>query len=118
MPDDVESEAAAGADKGGIRDTLRDVALSGLAAIFMGEDAVRKYVKELKLPKELVGILLENISKKKDDFYGLLAKEVGQVMSKVDLGKEISNFLRQHRIDMQLKVSFESKDPVGEKPNV
>jgi hypothetical protein len=89
--------------------SLQELALSGLATLFMTEDAVRGYLKELKLPKELVALLLDGVSKKKDDFYGLLVKEFGRVLNKVDISKEVSKFLEQHHLHLEAKVSFEPK---------
>lgn len=93
-----------------IGEMMKDIALGGLATYFMTEDAIRGYLKELKLPKELVGQMLDGASKKKDDFYGLLVKEFGKMLSKVDLTKEISRFMETHHINVSAKVSFEPKD--------
>ena len=87
----------------------RDVAATGLATIFMTEDSVRNYLKEKKLPKELIAPFLDGFSKKKDDFYGLVAKEVGRVLSKIDISNEVGKFLEKHKIHFEAKVSFEPK---------
>ncbi|MBI4403307.1 MAG: hypothetical protein HY537_04060 [Deltaproteobacteria bacterium] len=92
-----------------LTEMVRELSLTALAAFFMTEDSVRNYLKELKLPKELVSLLLDGISKKKDDFYALLAKEFGQMLSKFDLGTELGKFLSQHKIHFEAKVSFEPK---------
>ena len=98
-----------GADKPWWNSAARELVLTGLATVFMTEESVRKYFKDLKLPKEVIAVLLESLSKKKDDFYNRLAKEFGQVFSKVDFGKEIGRFLETHRIQFEGKVSFEKK---------
>lgn len=95
----------------------RDVAATGLATIFMTEDSVRKYIKEKKLPKELVAPFLDGFSKKKDDFYGLVAKEVGRVLSKIDISSEVGRFLEKHKIHFEAKVSFEAKSPTEVTPD-
>ena len=87
---------------------MKELTLTGLATVFMTEDSVRNYLREKKLPKELVSLVLESISKKKDDFYGLLAKEFGRVLSKIDLSQEIAKFMEQHRV--HIDISFESKE--------
>jgi len=74
----------------------------------MTEDSVRSYLKDKKLPKELVSLLLDGIGKKKDDFYGLLAKEFGRVLSKIDLTQEMSKFMEKHKMNVQ--ISFERKE--------
>lgn len=108
-PENIESEEK---DPKGERpwwsETVKEMTLTGLATIFMTEESVRNYLKEKKLPKELVGLVLDSITKRKDDFYGLLAKEFGRVLSKVDIGGEVSKFLETH--DVTLNFSFKRKD--------
>ena len=99
-------------DKNGWGQVVREVALAGLATVFMTEDSVKKYIKELKIPKELVQMLLENVGKKKDDLYGVIGREVGQFLSKIDAGKEISKLLQGYKI--KLSVTFEPKEKLQE----
>ena len=87
---------------------MKELTLTGLATVFMTEDSVRSYLRDKKLPKELVSLVLDSISKKKDDFYGLLAKEFGRVLAKIDLSKEITKFMEQHRV--HIDISFEAKE--------
>ncbi len=99
-------------------EVMRELALGGLATYFVTEDAIRGYLKEMKLPKEVVSVLLDGISKKKDDFYGLLVKEFGRVLSKVDISQEVSKFLEHHRIHVEAKVSFEAKKGEAKKGHI
>lgn len=94
-------------------EAVKEFTLTGLATIFMTEESVRNYLKEKKLPKELVSLVLESITKRKDDFYGLLAKEFGRVLGKIDIGKEVSKFLETH--DVTLNISFRKKEGEGVK---
>lgn len=91
----------------------RDITATGLATLFMTEDSVRSLLKEKKMPKELLAPLLEGFGKKKDDFYGLVAKEVGRVLSKIDISQEVGKFLEKHKVHLEAKVSFEPKEKVG-----
>ncbi|MCB0404553.1 MAG: hypothetical protein KDD51_07180 [Bdellovibrionales bacterium] len=104
-----ENNSEKNESKGPLAGIVRELALTGLATVFMTEDSVRKYLKELKLPKELAGYLLESASKKKDDFYGLLAKEVGRVVSKVDVEKAVGKFLEGHEVKVTASFSFTPK---------
>jgi hypothetical protein len=96
-------------DKPWWTEMMRELALTGMATFFMTEDSVRGYIKDLKLPKEIVALLLDSVSKKKDDFYGLMAKEVGRMMAKIDITSEVSRFLEKHHIHVEAKFSFEPK---------
>ena len=66
--DDINSDDSDSKDeKPPLKEMVRELALTGIAAVFMTEDSVRKYLKELKVPKELVGYFIESASKKKDE---------------------------------------------------
>lgn len=107
-PDEDETTQDSG-EKAKIAGVVRDLALSGLATVFMTEDSVRKYLKDLKLPKEAAGFLMDSLGKKKDEFYALAAKELGKFLAKVDVGKEIGSFLRDHEISVKATFSFQPK---------
>ena len=92
-----------------IADFVKELASQGLATYFLTEDVVKASIKDLKVPKELVGGMLEGLFKKKDEFYSLLVKEFGKVLSQVDLSKEITRFLETHEIKLEVKVKFEPK---------
>jgi hypothetical protein len=94
-------------DKPWWSEMMKDLTLTGLATVFMTEDSVRGYLKDKKLPKEIVSLVLEGFSKKKDDFYGLLAKEFGRVLSKIDLSAEIAKFMEEHKVHVE--ISFDKK---------
>jgi hypothetical protein len=110
---DEEKNPEWGTDKPWWTEMMRELALSGMATFFMTEDSVRKHLKELKLPKELGALILDSVSKKKDDVYGMLAKEFGKMLSKIDVTQEVSKFLEQHRIHVEARFSFEPKEPAA-----
>ena len=97
----------------GLADLLKDFTSTGLAAFFMTEDSIRNYLRDKKLPKELAGLLLDVVSKKRDELYGMFAKEFGRMLSKVDITAEIEKFLENHSVQLEAKVSFEPKDQPG-----
>ncbi len=96
-----ESEAEE-REKGPLGSVMREIAMTGLATFFMTEDSVRKYLKEKKFPKDLTSNLLDTVGKRKEDFYRVLAKELGQLMSKSDLEKSVSQFLESHEVNVTL----------------
>jgi len=110
MSDKDDSRSGENGDRPKLTEMMRELALSGLATYFMTEDTIKGFLKDMKLPKELAALMLEGMSKKKDDFYGLMVKEFGKVLAKVDVTKEISKFLEQHSISVEAKVSFEPKN--------
>ena len=92
-------------------DAVKDLASAGLATLFMTEDSIRSYLREKKLPKELVTDLMDGIGRKKSDLYTLVAQEVTKVFSKIDVTREMTRFLEEHKINFEGKISFEPKKP-------
>ncbi len=90
---------------------MRELTLTGLATFFMTEDSVRGYLREKKFPKELMGLFLDGMNRKKEDFYGLLAKEFGRVLQKIDIAREIERFLEKHDVKIEAKIAFDRKHP-------
>ena len=96
MADDLQSKAT---------EMMKKVLTVGVGTFFMTEESVKKYLKEKKFPRDIAGNLLDTMGKRKEDFYQVLAKEVGSILMKSDLEKAISNFLEKHEV----KISFSKK---------
>lgn len=105
-----DEKMAEGAERSWWVDAVKDLTSAGLATIFMTEESVRGYLREKKLPKEMVGLLLDNMNRRKDDLYKIIGKEVGAFLSKTDLSRELGKFLESHRIHVEGKISFEPRD--------
>src|SRR5690606_3647155 len=76
-------------DKPWWSEAVRDLTAVGLGTVFMTEEAVRNYLKDRKLPKDVMAALLESVSKKKEDFSGILSREVAKAFSNIDFSKEM-----------------------------
>lgn len=113
MSEENEEKEGLEGERPKLAEMMKGLAMGGLATYFMTEDAIKGYLKDMKMPKEMAAALLDGASKKKDDFYGLMVKEFGKVLSKVDVTKEVSKFLERHHINVQ--VSFEPKAGTAEK---
>ena len=96
-------------EKQPLKDVVRELALTGIAAVFMTEDSIRKRLKELKVPKELMGMFMEGVAKKKDDLTGVIGNEVGKMLSNIDISEELGKVLKTHKIHFDAKISFEPK---------
>ena len=71
---------------------VRKVAVAGMGALFMTEEGIRSLAGQLKLPKEVLGYILGQAEKTKD--------EVGRVVS-----EELRRFLQSEKLrDEFLKV--------------
>ncbi len=90
-------------------EAAKEVAATGLAALFMTEDTVRSLLREKKLPKEIVGALLDGVSKKKDDLLKGITAEFGKVLSRIDLVKEAEKLLETHDVHVEAKIAFKKR---------
>jgi hypothetical protein len=97
-------------DKTKLGDTLKKVFSAGVSAAFMTEEGIRKYVADLKLPKELLEALLNGASKSKEEITSRVAKEINGIISKIDWVQELSKFAETHKFKIKAEIEIEKKD--------
>ena len=101
MADDIKSQ---------ISDAMKKIVLTGVGTIFMTEETIREYLGELKLPKEMWSGFLDNAAKTKSEFLNVFARELAQVVSKVDVPAEAAKFLESHKISVRVDFEFKKRD--------
>jgi hypothetical protein len=101
MADDLQSKAA---------EVMKKVLTVGVGAIFLTEESLRGLVGDLKVPKELLGGILESASKTKNEFLQNLSKDVmSRVSDKIDPRALLDEFFARNEIDVHMKISFKPK---------
>jgi hypothetical protein len=106
--EDLQSKAA---------ELMRKVLTVGVGTLFLTEEALRGLVSELKLPKELLGSILESAGKTKNDFLQSLSKDVlSRVTDRFDPKALVQEFLSSNEINFHVKVTFQPKDPPKDSP--
>lgn len=96
-------------DKAGLSDTLKKVFSVGVSAAFMTEEGIRKYLSDLKLPKEIMEALLSGANKSKEELTNRVAKEINGIMSKIDWVQELSKFAENHKFKIKAEIEIEKK---------
>ncbi len=91
-------------------DAIRKLVSTGISAAFMTEEAVRSRVSELKLPKETLNLLLTGASKSKDELMNRVSNEVIRIINKIDVVKEASRFMEEHKFKITAEVEVLKKD--------
>jgi hypothetical protein len=86
LGDEPERE---GSRAGFVPEFVRKVAVAGMGALFMTEEGIRSLAGQLKLPKEVLGYILGQAEKTKD--------EVGRVVS-----EELRGFLQSEKLRDEL----------------
>jgi len=94
---------------GGMTEVARRILLTGLGAIFMTEEGIRKAVGEMKLPKDAVGYVLDTVLKQKDELLGMVASELGKFFSKVKVHEEVQKALSGLQLHLDAKLTFDQK---------
>ena len=90
---------------GGLPETLREklealvpelvkkTFAAGMGAVFTTEEGIRRIAKEMKLPKEVAGYLVDTASSTKDELLRIVAREVREALQTMNLGEEIAKML-------------------------
>lgn len=104
--------------KGMFAETFKKVFTTGVSAAFMTEESIRGYLQELKLPKEILNILIQSANKSKDDITQRVSKEIIGIFNKIDWISELSKFAETHKFKISAEVDIIKKEAKVEKVNV
>ncbi len=91
-------------------DTIKKVITSGVTGAFMTEEALRGYLSDLKLPKELLNLILQSAQKSKDEITQRVSKEMIAMIQKIDFAKEIGRFAENHKFKISAEIEFIKKE--------
>jgi|SRR5271155_4233447 len=96
--------------KGGIPPLTKKLLSLGLGAFFLGEDYIRRAVKEAKLPRDIGKSIAQNATKGKDELFGYVARELSSFLKQMDLQAELSTFAAHHKIKLTTEIEFIPRD--------
>jgi hypothetical protein len=91
-------------------ETVKKVFTAGVSAAFMTEESLRSYVSDLKLPKEVLGLLVQGAQKSKDEITQRVTKEILGIIQKIDFVKEASKFVETHKFKITAEIDVIKKD--------
>lgn len=104
--DDLASEMTGGF----VSDTIRKVLTAGVSAAFMTEESIRNYVKEVKLPKDVLQLLLQGAAKSKEELTNTVTDEVVNIIKKIDFVEEASRFVEEHKFRISAEIEVVRKE--------
>lgn len=93
-----------------IGETLKKVFTTGVSAAFMTEESIRSYLQELKLPKEILNILIQSANKSKDELTQRVSKEISQIFNKIDWVSEMAKFAESHKFKISAEIDIVKKE--------
>lgn len=104
-----------------VSDTIKKLFTAGVSAAFMTEESIRHYLKEVKLPKDVLSTLLQGANKSKEDLMNVVTNEVVNVIKRIDFVEEASRFVENHKFRISAEIEVvkkESNEPSEIKTNV
>lgn len=91
-------------------DFAKKVIAVGVGTAFLTEEALRTLVAEFKLPKEIIGGLLENAKTARKEFIQSFAQEMMTKLSdKTDPVTLVSEFLKRNEVSFEIKLNVKEK---------
>ena len=94
---------------GKLGDLFKKVLTTGVTAAFMTEEGVRAVLKDLPLPKDMVGSLVENAKTTKTEFVASVKNELKTYLDKIDLTKEIEKIAEKYDFEVKATISLKKK---------
>ena len=89
----------------------------GYGKITEGPENVRNFVSELKLPKEVLNLLVSQIEETKNGLYRAVAREIRDFLENTNLSEEMSKVLSSVALEIRTEVRF-LPNPSGERSEV
>lgn len=94
----------------GLGEVLKKLLTVGVGAAFMTEESIRAYLAEAKLPKEALNFLIQGANKSKEELMARVGNEVVKIISKVDIVKEASRFIEEHKFSIKAEIEVTKKE--------
>jgi len=92
-------------------DVMKRAFYTGLGALFLTEDGIRRQLSELKVPKDVVGYVASQSSKSKEELFEAIAREIAKIFQDVQAEDVVRTALSGMKMKMNIEVEFE---PAGE----
>lgn len=117
--DESPAEEAREAKLGFVPELVRRAAVAGLGALFMTEEGIRTLAGQVKVPKELLGLIVSQAEKTKEDIGRVISEEVRRFLQSERLREELLKLLSGMSWEIKAQVRLvPSKRRGGHAPQV
>lgn len=86
---------------------VKKIVTASVGTLFLTEENFRSLVKEIKLPKELIGGFLGSANRTRKEFMKNFSEElIDQILSRMDIKELIQELLADNEIRVKLDLKF------------
>ncbi|GMV12274.1 MAG: hypothetical protein AMXMBFR56_04980 [Polyangiaceae bacterium] len=89
---------------------IKRIVEAGYEKITEGPENVREFVREMKLPKEVLALLLAQIDETKNGLYRVVAKEIRDFLEHTNFSEEMAKVLTMLSFEIKTEVRFIPND--------
>lgn len=89
---------------------IKRIVEAGYEKISEGPENVREFVREMKLPKEVLALLLTQIDETKNGLYRVVAKEIRDFLEHTNFAEELAKVLTMLSFEIKTEVRFIPND--------
>jgi hypothetical protein len=103
-----------------IPELVKKAVAAGMGAVFTTEESIRRLTKDMPMPKEVAGYLVNTASSTKDELFRIVAREIREFLSSVNLSEEIAKMLTTLSLEIKTEIRFIPNDEkyTGVEPDV
>lgn len=91
-------------------DFVKRILSVGIGTLFLTEESLKGMIGEFKLPKELIGGILESANRTRKEFLQNLSNDlIVKLSEKMDPKALVEEILNRNEIEVKMKISFSPK---------
>jgi hypothetical protein len=89
---------------------IKRIVEAGYEKISEGPENVREFVREMKLPKEALALILAQLDETKNGLYRVVAKEIRDFLEQTNFSEELAKVLTMLSFEIKTEVRFIPND--------
>jgi hypothetical protein len=97
-------------DNSSFSEAIKRVVSIGVGAAFMTEDAIKSFLSEFQLPKDIVSGIQNNAKTAKDDFVEMIRAELSKKFEKINSADFFDELLQKYDVEVKATFSFKRKN--------
>ncbi len=100
-----------GGRAGFVPEFMRKMAVAGLGALFMTEEGIRSLAGQLKLPKEMLGFIVSQAEKTKDEVGRVVSEELRRFLQSEKLREEVLKLVSGMTVEVKAQIRLVPSEP-------